>query len=166
MQQNLPQTKKKSSLIRNIVILLIALLIAKVIAYYTGKDMADMAIKAHKSEIEKEIAADTLTTRELLYKMCAHMDSSAPKKMDNQTTFLSASVLGNDTIQYNYSINVNSKRYNTAIVKRAATENLKKNWSNLGFEKEGIVVIYSYGDSLGKFWFKETLSPSNHYKAE
>jgi hypothetical protein len=109
---------------------------------------------------------DTTPTRKLLYEIKYHEDSICPKKIDNATVLDSVSILGNDTLRYNYSLALNKVRYNTNKLKALLGKQILAGLDLTEFKKKNVTLIYNYNDSIGNFWFNEILSPSNNYSPE
>jgi len=115
------------------------------------------------NQAKQMVLIDTLPTSELLQKIKSRIDSSCPKKIDNVTTLESSSIFGTDTLQYNYSLNLNRARYDAEKIKSLLAKQIQSGLNMKEFRRKNITVIYSYTDSTGTFWFNEILAPSNNY---
>lgn len=109
---------------------------------------------------------DSLPTSELLQAIKSYVDSSCPKRLDNVTTMDSVSIIGRDTLQYNYSLDLNRSGFNTEKMKALLSKQIQKGLNTSLLRRKKIIIVYSYKDSTKTFWFREILAPSNNYVPE
>jgi hypothetical protein len=117
----------------------------------------------HEYYSEKPISTQ-LTVDDTLKQVADEINKKCPRRIDSITVLDGTTAAFNNTFAYNYTINIDTTKYNVKILESLMTDywqnNYKTNPAAEDFKRMKTTLLYNYKDKQGNFLFRVEISPN------